>query len=80
MNPIEKAIALVGASTLAAQIKAEPSQLSNWKKRGAPAAYCHAIEQACGGKVTRQQLRPKDWHLLWPDLARTKARRLTDKK
>lgn len=28
-----------------------------------------AIEQATNGAVTRRDLRPNDWHLIWPELA-----------
>ena len=37
-------------------------------KRPVPAAYCSAIEVATGGEVTRQELRPKDFHLIWPEI------------
>lgn len=30
---------------------------------------CVAIEQRTGKIVTRQELRPNDWHLIWPELA-----------
>lgn len=30
---------------------------------------CLAIERATGGQVTRQDLRPDDYWLIWPDLA-----------
>ena len=26
------------------------------------------IEQATNGEVTRKDLRPDDWHLIWPEL------------
>ncbi len=29
---------------------------------------CTAIERATGGVVTRRDLRPDDWHLIWPEL------------
>lgn len=32
-------------------------------------AYCVAIERETRGHVTRQDLRPDDWHLIWPELA-----------
>lgn len=32
-------------------------------------AYCVAIEKATAGAVTRRDLRPDDWHLIWPELA-----------
>ena len=31
-------------------------------------AYCVAIERATVGAVTRRDLRPDDWHLIWPEL------------
>jgi len=30
---------------------------------------CVAIEQCTRKIVTRQELRPDDWHLIWPELA-----------
>jgi DNA-binding transcriptional regulator YdaS (Cro superfamily) len=27
------------------------------------------LERATGGVVTRRDLRPDDWHLIWPELA-----------
>lgn len=32
-------------------------------------ARCVAIENATGGAVTRQRMRPDDWHMIWPELA-----------
>lgn len=29
---------------------------------------CVEIEQATGGLVTRQELRPNDWSCIWPEL------------
>lgn len=37
--------------------------------RQTPIKYCAAIEQASQGAVTRRDLRPDDWHLIWPELA-----------
>jgi DNA-binding transcriptional regulator YdaS (Cro superfamily) len=34
---------------------------------------CVAIEQRTGRIVTRQELRPADWHLIWPELAEKAA-------
>lgn len=40
-----------------------------WKARGSiPAERCLAIERATGGQVTRADLRPDDYWLIWPDL------------
>ncbi|MGN5479495.1 hypothetical protein ACTMU2_29135 [Cupriavidus basilensis] len=29
---------------------------------------CRGLELATGGVVTRQAMRPDDWHLIWPEL------------
>ena len=26
------------------------------------------IEKATGGRITRRELRPKDWHEIWPEI------------
>ena len=39
------------------------------KRRPVPVQHCLAIERATGGAVTRRDLRPDDWHLIWPELA-----------
>jgi len=39
---------------------------------------CVVIEKATGGQVTRQDLRPDDWHLIWPELPGV-GRRAEDK-
>lgn len=36
--------------------------------RPAPAERCVAIEQATYGAVRRWDLRPDDWHRIWPEL------------
>lgn len=55
---------------LAKAIEAAPSFVNQWVKgnRPIPAAYCVAIERVTGGQVTRQELRPDDYWLVWPDL------------
>lgn len=42
--------------------------VTNWKSRGTPIEHCMAIERATNGAVTRQELRPDDYWLIWPDL------------
>jgi DNA-binding transcriptional regulator YdaS (Cro superfamily) len=37
-------------------------------KRPVPIAVCVAIEKVTQGLVTRQELRPDDYWLMWPDL------------
>lgn len=34
-------------------------------------ALCTSIEKATDGQVKRWDLRPKDWHLIWPELIDT---------
>lgn len=34
---------------------------------------CVAVEQKTNKIVTRQELRPSDWHLIWPELAEKAA-------
>ena len=48
------------------------AQIRQWQhgyanRRPGPAA-CVAIEKATSGAVRRQDLRPDDWHLIWPEL------------
>ena len=37
--------------------------------RPIPIEYCASIELATDGEVTRQEMRPDDWHKIWPELA-----------
>jgi DNA-binding transcriptional regulator YdaS (Cro superfamily) len=51
------------------------AQVRQWQhgyanRRPGP-VYCLAIERATDGAVTRRDLRPDDWHLIWPELATT---------
>lgn len=43
-------------------------------RRPVPTKYCPAIEKATGGLVTRQELRPKDWHQNWPELVKRRTK------
>jgi DNA-binding transcriptional regulator YdaS (Cro superfamily) len=47
-------------------------QVRQWRyghaDRKPNAQHCLAIERATGGLVTRQELRPEDYWLIWPDL------------
>lgn len=44
--------------------------LSQWRTgvRQVPFDKCVIIEKATNGLVTRKDLRPADWHLIWPEL------------
>lgn len=53
---------------IASALKVSRQAISNWKTRGVPVEHCLAIERATSGAVTRQELRPNDYWLIWPDL------------
>lgn len=38
-------------------------------RRPLPIKYCAKIELATDGQVSRRDLRPDDWHEIWPELA-----------
>ena len=68
---IIKAIEVAGGlAALARAIQRPTAEVWQWKtgRRPVPAARCMAVEDATAGIVTRKELRPKDWHLYWPDL------------
>lgn len=72
-NQLEKAIGICGGQTaLAKAIGVQQPHVWNWLNRSSgsvPAEHCAAIETATDGAVTRKDLRPDDWHLIWPELA-----------
>lgn len=61
-------------ATLARSLGVPQSLPSAWaaldpkKRRPVPVERCAAIERATAGAVTRRDLRPDDWHLIWPEL------------
>jgi DNA-binding transcriptional regulator YdaS (Cro superfamily) len=59
-----------GAVELAKVININPTAIANWaaKRQPVPIIRCVQIEEVTGGMVTRKQLRPNDWHLIWPEL------------
>lgn len=73
MTGIRKALDLFDGSPtkLAAAIggSVRRQHIDFWLKQGqVPAAHCMSVENATGGKVTRKELRPKDWQAIWPEL------------
>ena len=42
-------------------------------KRNISAEKCSEIELVTNGEVTRKDLRPNDWHLVWPELSEKSA-------
>lgn len=76
MNALETAIETAGGvGKLAAAIGVGQPVVSNWRARGTTpdAVHCVAIERATDGAVTRRDLRPDDWHLIWPELRKRKG-------
>lgn len=65
---IRAAEAAGGLSKLAKSCGASIQAVSNWRKRGVPTEHCAAIERAVCGAVMRWDLRPDDWHRIWPEL------------
>ena len=69
---IEEACRLAGgASALSRRLAVTPTTVSEWRsgKRTVPIERCVEIERATEGAVTRMDLRPDDWHRIWPELA-----------
>ncbi|MFN3732230.1 transcriptional regulator [Comamonas testosteroni] len=67
LNQLERG----GKSAFARKIGAHASDLSDWMKgaRPIPVRFCPAIERETGGMVVRQDCRPNDWQMYWPELA-----------
>ena len=61
------------AAALARLIGVQDQQVRQWQHgyndRKPSPENCVAIERATNGEVTRQELRPDDYWLIWPDLA-----------
>jgi DNA-binding transcriptional regulator YdaS (Cro superfamily) len=59
------------AVSLASRLGVTPGFVSQWRTgvRPVPITHCVAIEKATQGMVTRKDLRPDDWHLIWPELS-----------
>ena len=55
----------------------DPAQIRQWRHgysdRKPSPENCVSIEVATGGQVTRQDLRPDDWHRIWPELVKAEA-------
>lgn len=71
MNTISTVISEIGTQQfVAGQCGVRQSAVSAWIKRGSiPVEYCATIERLSHGRFTRRDLRPTDWHRIWPELA-----------
>lgn len=72
-TPAQKAIAVLGGPVATARALNIPKYqtVQRWGVTGIPAKYCHRVEtltDAAGIKVSRAELRPKDFAMYWPDL------------
>lgn len=58
------------AASLARKMDITPVLISQWRTglRPIPLSRCATIEIATNGRVTRKDLRPNDWHKIWPEL------------
>ena len=77
MEALTKAIdAAGGVVALAKAIGVTQATVSNWRMRelqSVPEKHCASIERATGGAVKRWDLRPDDWHRIWPELVGKKG-------
>ena len=55
---------------LASAVGVSLGMISQWVNKTRPVSTerCVAIENATNGKVTRKDLRPDDWAVIWPEL------------
>lgn len=70
-DPIERAAQCLGSqSILAAKLGVTRGAVPQWRMSGrvVPIEHCVAIERLTAGAVTRRDLRPGDWHRIWPEL------------
>lgn len=58
------------ANRIAARVGVSGAFMSQIARGGrpAPSNLVPAIERECGFQVRRWNLRPNDWHQIWPDL------------
>ena len=68
MKTLQQAVDSRGLKASADLLGVSPQRLSNWMDRGVPVEHCASVETELG--VTRRDLRPDDWHLIWPELAK----------
>lgn len=74
--PIKSACTVLGSQAeLARILRISPAMVNQWAqgKRPVPVEYCAPIDGATKGAVRRWDLRPDDWHLIWPELIGTEG-------
>lgn len=65
--------AVGGMAKLARELEVPIQTVNNWSTRGIPVLSCATVEQLCGGAVMRWDMRPDDWHRIWPELIGTEG-------
>ena len=73
---------LGGTAKVARMCKVDSAAVSNWRIRGIPAdkymLLGARIEEASHGLITRQDLFPNNYFLIWPELLKNNAFGLQD--
>jgi len=71
MNLNEYLTTIESNASLAKKLSISPSLVSQWRSgvRPIPFERCPEIEKATAGMVTRIDLCPNNWKVLWPELA-----------
>lgn len=62
----------ISQSDFARELDVPPALIYQWLRGLRPVAvkHCMKIEAKTGGEVSRRDLRPDDWHQIWPELSR----------
>jgi DNA-binding transcriptional regulator YdaS (Cro superfamily) len=75
-HPVDLAAKVYGSQqAMAVALGVTKAAVWQWKDGGrqVPVQHCVSIERDTNGVVTRKDLRPDDWHLIWPELIGKKA-------
>lgn len=70
-HPIDIAAKAIGSQVaIASLLGVTKAAVNQWKQdgRSTPIEHCADIERATSGAVRRWDLRPHDWHRIWPEL------------
>jgi DNA-binding transcriptional regulator YdaS (Cro superfamily) len=75
---------LGGTAKVARMCKCDDATVSTWRKRGIPSGplmfLAARIEEVSHGLVTRQDLFPNNFYLIWPELLKSNAFGLQQEK
>lgn len=75
MDHLQDAIQRAGGPAKVAQeLGVSVQAVCFWRdgKRQMPVEHCPVLERLTDGAVMRWDLRPDDWHLIWPELRKRK--------